>query len=542
MTVKDLRTLVDNLDEYIHIPGGIDRLKKTVLHLAVSGKLVAQDHSEGTGEELYRLIQANREKLIVEGKLKKQKPLPEVTDDEIPFEIPASWKWVRPEQVGEINPRNHATDSELAGFIPMACISENYGEAPVYEERVWGEIKKNFTHFANGDVVMAKITPCFENSKAGIISGLPGSIGAGTTELHVFRQVPSLVVPEYFYLWVKSPTYLKIGQTKMTGSAGQKRVPTPFFKNFPMPLPPIDEQRRISEKVVGFLKLIDDLATKYKSEQADRSNFVKTSLSALAMRKDTLALKRLTEIIKTKEDINELSKTILHLSISGQLVPQDTAEGDGEELYHQIQKEKEKLVAEGKLKKQKPLPEITGDEIPFEIPKSWKWVRLGDISKFIDYRGKTPKKTASGVRLITAKNVRMGYIKKDPQEFIAEDNYESWMTRGFPEYGDVLFTTEAPLANAAIYTFSEPIALAQRIITIHPFTDAGQFLVLLICSPQFQEYILTKSTGTTVKGVKSSKLKEVCIPLPPLSEQVRIVQKSSRLLDLVSQLEKRLDN
>ncbi len=224
MTVSELRTLVDNLEEYIHVPGGIDRLKKMVLHLAVSGQLVSQDPSEGTGEELYRKIQAEKAELLTQGKLKIQKTLPEVGEDEVPFMIPKSWKWVRPGDIGQINPRNSISDETEVGFIPMTMVSERYGKLPDFETREWSSVKKNFTHFANNDVILAKITPCFENSKAGVVKGLPNGYGAGTTELHVFRQEVRFICPDFFYLWIKNPLYIQIGKTKMTGSAGQKRV------------------------------------------------------------------------------------------------------------------------------------------------------------------------------------------------------------------------------------------------------------------------------------------------------------------------------
>ena len=151
--------------------------------------------------------------------------------------------------------------------------------------------------------------------------------------------------------------------------------------------------------------------------------------------------------------------------------------------------------------------------------------RLIDVSKFIDYRGKTPTKTESGIPLITAKNVRMGYLKKSPQEFISEGDYDSWMTRGIPQMGDVLFTTEAPLANVALLNTDDKIALAQRIITICPKRKIldGEYLVYCLQAKLIQDRILAKGTGATVTGIKSKLLKEIQIPLFSLEEQRRIV-------------------
>lgn len=183
-------------------------------------------------------------------------------------------------------------------------------------------------------------------------------------------------------------------------------------------------------------------------------------------------------------------------------------------------------------KKQKTLEELLEEalvpveEQPYQVPEGWGWFRLGNISKFIDYRGRTPKKTESGIRLITAKNVRMGYIKEEPKEYISETDYDTWMTRGIPNEGDILFTTEAPLGNVTHLNTDEKIALAQRIITISPFEPLEKsFLKYCLMSPQIQTSIINNATGTTVSGIKASRLKEIAVPLAPLNEQKRIAKK-----------------
>jgi type I restriction enzyme S subunit len=166
---------------------------------------------------------------------------------------------------------------------------------------------------------------------------------------------------------------------------------------------------------------------------------------------------------------------------------------------------------------------------------------LGEITKFIDYRGKTPSKTGKGVPLITAKNVRFGYLSKDPQEFINDSEYSSWMTRGIPEYGDILFTTEAPLGNVAQLNLKEKVALAQRIITIHPYgTFVKAYMKYLLMSKPIRDLFVAKATGTTAKGIKASKLKLIPIPVPGVNEQTRIVAKVDQLMQLCNELEDKL--
>lgn len=159
------------------------------------------------------------------------------------------------------------------------------------------------------------------------------------------------------------------------------------------------------------------------------------------------------------------------------------------------------------------------------IHPAWPEMPLGEVCRFIDYRGKTPEKTASGLPLITAKNVREGYINPEPREFIAEADYDSWMTRGIPQVGDVLFTMEAPLGNVAEITMMGRFALAQRLVALCPNRKilVGAFLKDLLLTRTLQDKILAHQSGTTVYGIKASVLKELTIPVPPLATQQAIV-------------------
>jgi type I restriction enzyme S subunit len=159
------------------------------------------------------------------------------------------------------------------------------------------------------------------------------------------------------------------------------------------------------------------------------------------------------------------------------------------------------------------------------MTSKWQTEKLGDVCRFIDYRGRTPKKTTSGLRLITAKNVKMGHLEETPREFVAPNSYDDWMTRGIPQRGDVLFTTEAPLANVAQLDTDEKVVFAQRIIVLQPWKDNldRAFLKYLLLSDLVQERIHANGTGATVKGIKARLLKAIPIDFPSLSEQKRIV-------------------
>ncbi|KAF5049913.1 Type I restriction modification DNA specificity domain protein [anaerobic digester metagenome] len=233
-------------------------LKKSILQYAIQGKLVKQRKEEGTAEALYQQIQAEKQKLIKEGKLKKTKALPAITEDEIPFDIPESWKWVRLGEIFEINPRNSVSDETRVAFIPMTLIEDGYRSEFTFEVRPWGQVKKGYTHFQNGDIVMAKITPCFQNLKSAIMMDLENGLGTGTTELHVLRPYCNSDVG--FFLWfIKSPLFVATCITNMTGTAGQKRVPTDILRNYLTPLPPREEQKRIVKKIVELLPSMKQL-------------------------------------------------------------------------------------------------------------------------------------------------------------------------------------------------------------------------------------------------------------------------------------------
>jgi len=251
--------IVTNFELLYDAPETVAQLKQAILQLAVQGKLIKQDPADEPAGELLRRIQTEKERLIVEGKIKKEKPLPPVSAEEIPYQLPEGWVWCRLIEIGEINPRNNADDELEVSFIPMALISENFGTQPQSEKQKWLEIKNGFTHFAENDVVVAKITPCFENGKAAIMRNLLNGIGAGTTELHVFRGNKSLILPEYVYIYFKSPKFRTDGVSGMTGTAGQKRVPKTYVAQNPFPLPPFSEQQRIVAKVEELLNLCNTL-------------------------------------------------------------------------------------------------------------------------------------------------------------------------------------------------------------------------------------------------------------------------------------------
>ena len=226
----------------------------------------------------------------------------------------------------------------------------------------------------------------------------------------------------------------------------------------------------------------------------------------------------------------ELKNSILQLAIQGKLVEQRPEEGTGEEQYQQIKKNHHGLKP-GK-------DELNCDSMDFNIPDNWIMVELNQIFEFVDYRGKTPTKINEGVFLITASNIRKGSMDYSRKEYISREEYLNRQSRGITHTGDLLFTTEAPMGNAALCDLDE-CSCGQRIITFQEYKENSALPVLymyFILSPQFQKQLLDNCTGTTAKGIKADKLKHFRLPLPPYAEQKRIVAKLEEILPLCEKL------
>ncbi len=266
-------------------------LRQQVLQEAIEGKLTAEWRKknpelisgENHASKLLEKIKAEKRTLTESAKYtKKDKPLQPITDTEKPFDLPEGWVWCRLGGTGIVNPRNYIDDNLDVSFSPMSLISEKYGIRAMFETKKWEEVKKGFTHFAENDVAIAKITPCFENSKACIFEGLINGYGAGTTELHVLR--PIKVNPKYLYIFVKTASFLKNGEKEMTGVCGQKRVPVDYFSNSLLSLPPLAEQQAIVERANKTMVMIDELE-KQVTERKEQSEMLMRSVLQEAFEK-----------------------------------------------------------------------------------------------------------------------------------------------------------------------------------------------------------------------------------------------------------------
>ncbi|MBG3849890.1 restriction endonuclease subunit S, partial [Xanthomonas hortorum pv. carotae] len=533
--------LTDNLPLLAGAPNGIKKLRELILELAVRGKLVPQDPSDEPASELLKRIAEEKARLVAEGKIKKQKLLADINADGVPFEIPVTWEWAR---LGEITNFGITVKKEEipedAWVLDLEDIEKDTSKILqkfFLKERNSLSDKNSFT---KGDVLYGKLRPYLNKVL------VADEDGFCTTEILPFRCYGPFVA-HYFMGVLKSPYFLSYVNARSYGMK-MPRLGTEDGRQAFFPLPPLAEQHRIVAKVDELMALCDRLDARQADADSAHAQLVQALLDSLAQARNAedfaQSWQRLAEhfqtLFTTEPSIDALKQTLLQLAVMGKLVPQDSSDEPASELLKRIVEEKERLILEEGLRT------TASEDVPeadyyFTLHAGWASCRLGNLARFIDYRGRTPTKTSSGIPLITAKNVRPGFISREPQEFIADTDYLSWMTRGFPRVGDMLFTTEAPMGNVAIIDIAERFALAQRVICfqLHEL-GTGPFLKLTMMSSGFQAQLSDAATGMTATGIKSSRLKEIPVPIPPLAEQHRIVAKVDQLMALCDQLKARL--
>ena len=518
------------------------QLKNSILQWAIQGKLVPQDPNDEPASVLLEKIRQEKERLIKEKKIKRDKNASIIyrgednsyyekmlatgevkcIDEEIPFEIPKGWEWCRVSSLFQINPKVVAEDNTSAAFIPMEAISAGYGSEFRYYEKKWGEIKSGYTAFADNDIAFAKITPCFQNRKSAIFEGLPNGIGAGTTELKILRTYGETINRWFVLYFLESPYF--IDEATFKGTANQQRIIVGYLENKLFPLPPLAEQ----ERIVGKIGLVMPIIDKYSKSQ---------------------------ELLdKMNVELNEcLKKSVLQEAIQGKLVPQIAEEGTAQELLEQIKTEKQKLVKEGKLKKSALNDSVIfrGDDnkyyeqignkclditeqIPFEIPNSWTWTKLSCVTSV--YTGNSISETEKQAKFTNVQgryyigtkdvgfNNKIVYNNGISIPLQYEQNFK------IAPANSVLMCIEGGSAGKKIAILNQDVCFGNKLCCFAPFWEIGKFIYYYLQSPSFVELFNLNKTGI-IGGVSVAKVKEIVIPLPPVMEQQRIVAQIDRLFE-----------
>ncbi len=543
-------TFFQQFELFADAPNGIAKLRELILQLAVQGKLVPQNPDDEPAAVLLERIKAEKERLVKEGKIKKSKKLPDIKQDEIPFELPNSWQWTRLLEIGQINPRNNCEDNLEVSFVPMNLVPQAYGETIEFEIRKWSDIKKGYTHFADNDVVFAKITPCFQNGKAAVVEGLSNGLGAGTTELYVFRGISNFICPKYVFLYLKSPKFVNYGVSQLTGTAGQKRVPKDYFSKNPFPLPPFAEQHRIVEKVDRLMELCDRLETQKQQQQTKTLQLGTVATSRLTAAKTPEAFKQHWQnisnnfdlIYSTPENIKQLRQTILQLAVMGKLVPQNPDDEPASVLLAKIKAEKEKLIKEGKIKKSKKLKAIASNEIPYELPRGWKWSRFPELGEI--GRGKSKHRPRNDPSLYDGGKyplIQTGDVARANgviHTYKALYNDKGLAQSRLWKKETLCITIAANIADSALLGFDA--CFPDSVVGFIPSKEIKKVTYFEYFMRTAKERLQDFAPSTAQKNINLAILEQVLIPLPPLAEQHRIVAKVNQLMTYCDKLEAKL--
>lgn len=549
------------LAEFGHIasaPGGIQQLREMIYQLAITGALTPQIEAEGDACTLLADIGASRERLISK---KAYKRLPKLESEALNIPvlvgIPASWCWTRLLDIGEISPRNDAPDEAPASFIPMSGFSQLHMSQLAPEAKKWGSIKKGFTHFANGDVVVAKITPCFENGKAAVIDGLEHSIGAGTTELHVFRPIHAGILSSYVYLFLRSPYFAIEGEKSMTGTAGQKRLPTEYFATRAMPLPPTGEQSRIVDKVDELMALSDKLEAQQQARRKLQNTLRQSTLQAVASATSPHELQttwaRLTDnfgrLFHAPEDVDDLRKAVRDLAVSGYLSNPDELDEPAFALKARILAAKERGAADGSFSRKKQVKPEKLEETT--LPAHWESITLDDAISTIDagwspacLSGARDDESKWGVLKTTAVQI-LRFLPHEHKELPASLDPR-------PQYqikvGDILITRAGPRNRVGICCVvdSAPsrLMISDKIIRFHIVDDLinPRFVALCLSAGEPGRIVerLKSGMADSQMNISQDKLRSITIPIPPIEEQQRILTKIEALMKVVDIYSERL--
>jgi type I restriction enzyme S subunit len=525
---------------------GVKKLRELILELAVRGKLVPQDPNDEPASELLTRIEAEKAFLLKEGKIKKQKVLPEIVGDELPCELPNSWMWAR---LGNITNYGHCDKIEAKDASPDTWVLEledveKETSKLLQKKRFFErEFKSSKNVFIKGDVIYGKLRPYLDKVLVADESGVC------TTEMIPVRAYKEML-PEFLRLSMKSPNFKEYANNSTHGM-NLPRMGTDKAKLALIPTCSLQEQHRIVAKVDELMALCDQLEAQTEASIDAHKTLVEVLLATLTDAKNADELndnwqtisQHFDVLFTTQASIDQLKQTILQLAVMGKLVKQDPKDEPASKLLERIVTEKQQLIKDGKIKKQKPLPPITADEKTFELPEGWEWSRIVDASLFTEY-GTSEKafEGAVGVPVLKMGDIQSGKVFHGGQKVVPSTIND--LPNLYLEYGDVLYnrTNSAELVGktgmfegeTGCYTFASYLIR----IRCHFQRVIPQYLTLSMNTPLFRRtqidpYVKQQCGQANVNG---TLMKSMIITIPPLLEQRRIVAKIDELLALCDSL------
>jgi type I restriction enzyme S subunit len=536
---------------------GITKLRELILELAVRGKLVPQDANDEPASKLLNRIQAEKTKLIKKGKIKKQKPQLPIAEDEKPFNLANGWEWLR---LDDISPMSlidgdwiESRDQDPKGDIRLVQLADiGVGEFKDKSDRFINQEtfeRLNCTQLETGDILIARLP-----SPIGRACLFPDANQMAITvvDVAILRSL-GMFCDEYVVNAINSKTFRD--QVEVYGKGATRfRVATGNLKSLLVPIPPIEEQHRIIAKVGELMALCDQLESQHTNAFDAHENLVGHLLSTLAQSQSaedfSTSWQRIAAhfdtLFTTEASIDALKQTLLQLAVMGKLVPQYANDEPASELLKRIQAEKDKLIAEGKIKKDKSLSPISEDDRPFALPQGWEWVTLDEISQV--GTGATPLRTTSEyfnpaiISWVTSGETSNPYIF-ETEQYVSPLALKETNLTVYPK-GTLIVAmygqgkTRGQVTELMIEACTNQACAAIRLINSDEF---HRKYVKLFFEKIYDE-IRELAAGGAQPNLNLSKIKETFLPLPPIPEQHRIVAKVDELIALCDRLKSRIND
>ena len=487
-------------------------LRSRILDLAIQGKLTEQLESDGTAEELYQQIQEEKNNILSERKGRKDNNI-KALDEEVPFEIPHNWKWIRFGETGFFRKGPFGSSLTKSMFVPQ---SEN--TIKVYEQQ--HAIKKNNTlgtYYITREYFDSTMSG-FEVISGDIIISCAGTIGEtyimpdniekGIINQALMRITVVQSIDKQFFLYYFNANLKQNAKEESNGSTITNIPPFEVLKNWYFPLPPIAEQKRIVQRIEEIFRILDTIDEAQEKYIAD------------------------VEILKAK---------LFTVAIQGKLTEQLEGDGTAEDLYNKIQAEKEILIKKGEMYNEKAIKKIKSGDIPYDIPKNWMWVRLGSLTKVVT-KGSSPKwqgvnytDSSDGILFITSENVGMGKMLLDKRKYV-EKQFNEIHPASILKKGDILTNiVGASIGRTAVFDeniYTANINQAVCIIRLINY-EMTDYILRYLCSKDAIKLMFGKVIDTARANLSLTSVANLMIPLPPLTEQKRIAEKLDEILKAI---------
>lgn len=483
-----------------------EQLKASILQMAMQGKLVEQRAEEGTGEDLLKQIAEVKNRLFKTGKFKKVNKLADINSEEILFDIPKSWTWVRLNYFGQFSSGKTPSMSDAGnwgGNIPWTTSKDM--KSDVIHDSMMHITKKAADQmhiYPAGTLLMVVRSGILKRSLPLCILGMDSTINQ---DLKAFEFYDDQVFQWIYYALKGFEPYILKNLVKRVTTVDSLKFDE--FSNLALPLPPLKEQKRIVAKIEELMPFVEQYA-----KASTRLNTLNASFP------------------------DQMKKSILQQAVMGKLVPQNLNDEPASVLLKKIAEEKQKLIEEGKIKKQKALPAITEDEIPFDIPESWKWVRLECVTKSItDGDHQAPPQTETGIPFLVISNVSSGFMDFSNTRHVPKEYFEKLSADRKAVKGDILFTVTGSYGIPMKVETEQEFCFQRHIALIKPMIDAN-FLVMLLKSPLVKDQCDRVATGTAQKTVGLGSLRNILVPIPPKNEQIRILETLKYIIPLAENL------